>query len=137
MDATTIAASVGALTTVGGILITGWFGRKQTKAQTEQITATAHGLIYAEYRDLITAQRTDAQLAREEARGARDTARQAEQRADAAEEMAYKADDRMRAMERLLVDLRPFLERVPGSETFLAQIDRLTDRASSTSSTRP
>lgn len=131
MWATIIVAVVGAVATVGAVLVTGWFGRKQVAAQAERITATAHGLIYAEYRDLIAAVRTDAQLARELAHGAEEKARSAEQRADAAEEMAYRADDRMRSMERLLVDLRPFLERVPGSEQFLAQIDRLTASARS------
>lgn len=126
MDATIVVAILGVVSTVGAVLITGWFGRRQTAAQTEQITAQAHSLIFAEYRDLITAQRTDAQLARELAHGADERARQAEQRADAAEEMAYRADDRMRSMERLLTELRPFLERVPGSEAFVAQIDRLT-----------
>jgi outer membrane murein-binding lipoprotein Lpp len=128
IDAAVITAVLGFAGTIGGILITAWFGRRQVKAQADHITATAHSLIYNEYNSLITALRTDAQIAREEARGAKETARLAEQRSDAAEEMAYQADSRMQSMERLLVDLRPFLERVPGSEAFLAQIERLTQQ---------
>src|SRR5688572_14554884 len=116
MDPVVIAAGLGAVSTVGAVLVTAWFGRRQTRAQTDQITNIAHGLIYGQYQDILTQMRGDYQLMREEARLAKEAARQAEQRADAAEEMAYQANDRMRSMERLLSELRPFLERVPGSE---------------------
>lgn len=126
MDPTAIATLLGGVATVAGVLLTGWFGRRQSRAQADQITATAHSLIYSEYREIITELRTDAQVAREESRGAKSTAREAEQRADKAEEMAYKADSQMQAMERLLIDLRVFLETVPNTEVFVAQIDRYT-----------
>jgi hypothetical protein len=119
-----LVAAIGFASTVGGILITGWLGRRQNRAQVQEITNRAHGEIYAAYEGLLRQQRTDAQITREEARSCKDAARAAEQRADAAEEMAYQANDRMRSMERLLSELRPFLERVPGSEAFVAQIDR-------------
>lgn len=124
MEPVVWAAALGAASTVAAVFITGWFGRRQNRAQVQEITNRAHGEIYAAYEGLLTQQRTDAQITREEARSAKEAARAAEQRADAAEEMAYQANDRMRSMERLLAELRPFLERVPGSEAFVAQIDR-------------
>lgn len=131
MDSTAFATMAGAVSTVAAVLVTGWFGRRQVRAQadriTADITAKAHQQIYAEYGNLIAALRTDAQLAREQSRGALETARDAERRADEAEERAYQAEMRMRALERLLSVLRTFLATVtvPGVDAFLAQMDRL------------
>jgi hypothetical protein len=129
MTATIVVALLGVASTVGAVLVTGWFGRKQADAQAELITATAHEKIYGAYGVLLDELRTDNEATRQQVLGANDRARRAEERADAAEEMAYQANARMRNMEQLLVELRPFLEGVAGSETFVAQIDRLTSRA--------
>ncbi len=127
MDSTIVVALLGAASTVGAVLITGWFGRRNLSAQTAHITATAHSEIYESYGTLITALRNDVQLAREEARGAHAAARQAEQRADAAEDRAYNADYRLRTMQQLLADLRPLIAaHVPGAEMWLSQLDRVT-----------
>lgn len=131
MDSTALTAVAGAVSTVGAVLVTGWFGRRQARAQadriTADITAQAHRQIYAEYGNLIAELRTDAKLAREQSRGALEMARDAERRADEAEECAYQAEMRMRALERLLAGLRTFLATVtaPGVDAFLAQMDRL------------
>ena len=74
MDPTIVIAILGVVSTVGAVLITGWFNRRQQAAQTERITAEAHALIYKEYNHLLVAQRTDSQLAREHAQGAEEGA---------------------------------------------------------------
>lgn len=128
-----MVGALGAASTVAAVLITGWFGRKQAAAQTSQITAEAHTKIYESYGTLITALRTDVQLAREEARGAHAAARAAEERADSAEDRAYNADYRLRTMQQLLVDLRPLIAaHVPGAEMWLSQLDRVTKQAAHT-----
>jgi hypothetical protein len=130
MDPTIVVALLGAVATVAAVLITGWFGRRQAAAQTAQITATAHTEIYKSYETLITALRTDVQLARQEARGAHEAARSAEQRADQAEDKAYTADYRVRTMHQLLVDLRPLIAaHVPGADMWLSQVDRVVAAA--------
>ena len=127
VDPTIMVALLGAASTVGAVLITGWFGRRNLAAQTAHITATAHSEIYQAYGELIGTLRTDVQLAREEARGAHSAARAAEERADSAEDRAYNADYRLRTMQQLLVDLRPLIAaHVPGADMWLSQLDRVT-----------
>lgn len=136
MDPTVIVGALGVASTVTAALITALVGRKQrdalakqAAAQTEEITARitaqAHTQIYQSYGELLEQLRMDVQGARQEARGAHEAARSAEERADQAENRAYIADFKMRAMQQLLIDLRPLIAaHVPGAELWLAQLDR-------------
>jgi hypothetical protein len=126
-EPTVWVAIIGGISTVAGVLITQWQGRRQRDAQVQQITAAAHDQIYGAYADLLAGLRADAAASREEAIEARRAARAAETRAAEAEVAAAGAEARARYLEILLTEIRRVVEH--GAPDLLVQINQILQQA--------